>query len=291
MKAKQIFDHLELSIGLNGPPRRLKVAIEQALVSDFGLPPIEAAELAEDRSDKVAELINNRELDLNKQGRLATLCMVGYGGDIVAGSCHVFPTDDQKVAQAKNHRVYASPLHAEIKGLTFQQFELFGAKVLRELGAIEGTVTRHSNDQGIDFFGVVSFGQFDAAPANFFQLSHEVKIRLAGQAKHYPNNAIGTSIIRELIGAVSLARTKTYSSDYDPFEDMQLLPFSPLVCLLFTSGKFTSGARQLAARAGVIIKDGLQLAIFLADRGVGMKKSANGVAFDAAEFKRWLHAA
>lgn len=290
MRAKQIFEHLEVSIGLNGSPTPLKAAIEQALINSFSILPIEAAELAEDRVDKVAELINKRQLDLNSQGKIATLCIIGSSSDIVAGSCYVFPTDELTVAQAKNHRIHATSLHSHIRALTFQEFELFGSKVLRELGAIEATVTPHSNDQGIDFFGKVSFAQFHDAPANFFQLAHEVEIRLAGQAKHYPQNAIGTSIVRELIGSVSLARTKTFSKDYDPFETMELRPFSPLVCLLFTSGAFTSGAKQLALRAGVIAKDGLQLATFLADRGVGMIASSSGSTFDSAEFKKWLYA-
>lgn len=77
MRAKQIFEHLEVSIGLNGSPTPLKAAIEQALINSFSILPIEAAELAEDRVDKVAELINKRQLDLNSQGKIATLCIIG----------------------------------------------------------------------------------------------------------------------------------------------------------------------------------------------------------------------
>jgi hypothetical protein len=121
------------------------------------------------------------------------------------------------------------------------------------------------------------------------QLAHGVELRFAGPAKHYPNAAIGPDFIRELVGAIALARYKVYSSNHDLFEDLQLRAFNPLLAMIFTTGRLTSGARQLAERAGIIARSGEQLAVFLADRGVGMRVDARGdTCFDRHAFRCWL---
>jgi hypothetical protein len=180
---------------------------------------------------------------------------------------------------------------AAIRGLTFGEFESFGAKMLRELGAHSVTVTPHSNDQGIDFYGIMNFGKFQEAPIPFFRLAYDIEVFFAGQAKQYSTRTLGPDVVRELIGAISLARTKTYSrDDLNLFPGMALMPFSPLLAFLFTTGPLSSGAAQLASKAGIIARGGEQLAVFLADRGVGVTEQ-NGVrAFDAARFAEWLAA-
>ena len=100
-----------------------------------------------------------------------------------------------------------------------------------------------------------------------------------------------SDVVRELIGAVALARTKTYSQDsLELFEGVAIKPFSPLLALLFTTGGLSSGAVSLANSAGVIARNGAQLAVFLADRGVGMRDVENQLVFDASAFAEWLWA-
>jgi len=179
-----------------------------------------------------------------------------------------------------------------MKALTFGQFEQFGAAVLKELGVKNLHITPHGNDQGIDFYGNFSFGQLVDAPAPFFRLAHDVTLAFAGQAKHYPTRSVGPEVVRELVGAISLARTKTYSSEtIDLFEDVEIKPFSPLVALLFTTGELTSGTVQLSAAAGIVAKSGRQLALYLADRGVGIEKTTSGKTFEPNLFHNWLNAA
>ena len=98
-----------------------------------------------------------------------------------------------------------------IQSLTFEQFEKFGRSVLRELGCTTAKVTPHAGDQGIDFYGCLSVGSLVGADTAILKLMHETRVILVGQAKHYPNSAIGPAIVRELVGALSLSRTYTYS--------------------------------------------------------------------------------
>jgi hypothetical protein len=126
-------------------------------------------------------------------------------------------------------------------------------------------------------------------PPPFLKLAHDVVVLFAGQAKHYPGAAIGPDVVRELIGAVSLARTGTFSrSDVDIFADLALKPFSPLVILLFTTGTLTRGAVELAGAAGMIARSGEQLSVFLADKGVGIAAGEEPT-FDKEKFDDWLN--
>jgi hypothetical protein len=283
VKAPEVLAQLEIDIGLTGKPQRLRNAIENVLASSF--PKIQAAEKAEKLESAVSKLIIASQSDAEERGTVATLSLIGSASDMVAGYCHVLSSDTPVIVLAKAHRLNISPLLDRMRNLHYTEFECFGARVLCELGAGKTRVTRHSNDQGIDFFGVLSLGQYQQAPAPFFRLAHDVELRFVGQAKHYPTTAVGTSVVRELVGALSLARFKAHSTDEDLFAELALKGFSPVVAFLFTTGTLSSGAIELASKAGIVARDGEQLAVFLADRGVGM---TNGQ-FDPAKFDAWLN--
>lgn len=291
MKPLEIVKELEAMIGLDGRPVAVTLAIETVLIGSFNVPAIQAAEKAGRYAARVVNGIEERFREHQDQGTISVLCVLGSAQDMVAGSCYVLPGDAQDIQGAKRNRLSAQHLLAAIRALTFDQFEKFGSRVLRELGAQKVRVTPQSNDQGIDFYGVLNLGLLQQVPPAFFKLAHDVEIRFAGQAKHYPDRAVGSAAVRELVGAISLARHKTYSNKLgdDLFEDFGLKPFNPLLALLFSTGEITSGARSLSSGAGVIVKSGEQIAVFLADRGVGMNVADGGaVVFDQAIFDDWL---
>ena len=137
----------------------------------------------------------------------------------------------------------------------------------------------------------MSLGEYQGLPIPFAKLAHDVILLFAGQAKHYPDRPLGTDVVRELTGAISLARTKTFSrDDLDPFPGLNLKPFAAMVALLFTTGRFTTGAVRLAEAAGIIARSGEQIAVFLADKGVGMTQTGAGPMFDSTAFRGWLNA-
>ena len=284
MKPKDVIPKLAEVIGITGEPVRLRDAIERVLQESFDLPPIQALEQAEIFEEPIRDLITKDE----ETNPYPILTIVLSAGHLVAGYCHINPSDSSEVAAAKRSRLNIDPLLLEIRELTFQEFELFGACVLRELGAKPVWVTPHSDDQGIDFYGILSLGQNSFLPSPFGQLAHDVRLRFAGQAKHYPNNPIGPEMIRELVGSISLARHKVFTTNAEMFDDLELLPFNPLVAMFFTTGRFTSGALELAQKSGVIAKSGEQLAVFLADRRIGMYEDKGKVRFDKDRFHAWL---
>jgi hypothetical protein len=284
MRPRDVIAPLEESIGLTGSPVRLRSAIERVLLESFGLLPIQAAEKAELYEEEVKDLVAERE-ETNPFPRLA---LVSSAEHLVAGYCYISPSDRPEIAAAKRSRLNFEPLLREIRSLTFQQFEQFGACVLRELGARPVKVTSHSEDQGIDFYGILSLGRNSVLPSPFGQLAHDVRLRFAGQAKHYPTRPIGPEMIRELVGSIALARHKVFTANEEMFDDLELLPFNPLVAVFFTTGRFTGGATELAEKSGVIAKSGEQLAVFLADRGIGMNDDNGVMKFDKTRFHHWL---
>jgi hypothetical protein len=289
MKITAVVERIEATVGIDGKPVRLRSLIEKILINDFQLAAISAAEKAEQIESRVSTTINNRFDTSHSSGTLPILVLEGSAQEFVLGSCYVLPTDSPHIVEAKRNRLFVPLFLAAIRGLTFAEFETFGSKVLKELGAHTVAVTPHSNDQGIDFFGQMNFGKFQPAPVPFFRLAHDIEVFFAGQAKHYPDSALGPDVVRELVGAISLARTKTFSKKIaDPFAALLLKPFSPLLALLFTTGTVSSGATALAENAGIIIRGGEQLAVFLADRGVGVSEQGGVKSFDSAKFSLWL---
>lgn len=266
----------------------MRDAIEYELLAS-GLSPATAAERVDLLLRRATIEILRRRDDRDNVGEISVLNLRGAGNEIVFGSCFVLADDNEQIRQSKRNRVFAEAILGHIRALTFGEFERFGRSVLRELGCSAPQVTPHAGDQGIDFYGDLSVGSLLGAEPTILRLMHETRVIIVGQAKHYPNNTIGPSTIRELVGALSLSRTYTYSRDgLDLLNDVKLRPFSPVLALIFSTGTFTKGARHLANRAGLIAFSGWQLSVFLADKGVGMVDTGGTSHFDPASFNAWL---
>jgi restriction endonuclease Mrr len=290
MTPSELLARVEAAVGIQGPPRALREVLEQEMRVHFQLPPIRAAEQAEKMEERVRQRIAEKQKEMEAAGTIPVVLMHYINRRRVVGSCWVSPTDTEAIAAAKQGRMHVQQILAALRTLTPDQFELFGSRILRELGAERVQVTRRSGDNGVDFYGFLSLGGIMQHPPAICQLAHNIQLLFAGQAKHYPDNPIGPATVREMIGAISLARFKVYSSEPDFFEEFKLLPYNPLIALLFTTGRFTRGAIEIAESAGVIARSGEQLATFLADRNVGMLVN-NGVAtFAPEQFAEWLNA-
>lgn len=288
MKLLDLLARLENVVGIVGQPRRLRELIEYELREYFNLPPIKAAEQAEQLEIPIRKMLIQNELVHTTNGTFPILTLSSLSDRIIMGSCHVQPTDDERIVKIKESRQHIDRLLSRIRLLSFVEFEQFGAAILKELGARTIRVTPRANDQGIDFYGVMSLGDLIGEPSGICQLAHDLNIRFAGQAKHYPSNPIGPAALRELVGAVSLARYKNFTRDTDIFEDLDLRSFTPLIAMFFTTGTFTNGARDLANQTGIIARSGDQLAVFLADRRIGFKEIDGKIQFDDQEFSKWM---
>lgn len=290
MTLTELLARVEVAIGLQGPPRALREVLEEEMRGHFQQLPIRAAEEAERLEERVRQRIVDKQRVMENAGTIPTVVIHHYSMRQVVGSCWVDPIDTEAVAVAKQGRVHVQQILAALRALTPDEFERFGSRILRELGAEQVQVTRRSGDNGVDFYGFLSLGGIMQHPPAICQLAHNIRLLFAGQAKHYPNIAIGPATVREMIGAIALARLQVFSSEPDYFEAFKLLPFNPLLALVFTTGRFTKGAIEIAESAGVIARSGEQLATFLADRNIGMVVNAGVTTFVAERFLEWLNA-
>jgi restriction endonuclease Mrr len=289
MTPTELLARVEAAVGFQGPPRSLREVLEAEMRGHFRQLPIRAAEQAERLEERVRQRITEKQQEMENAGTIPVVIIHHASIRRVAGSCWVDPIDTEAVAAAKQGRVHVQQILAALRALTPDQFERFGSRILRELGAERVQVTRRSGDNGVDFYGFLSLGGIMQHPPAICQLAHNIQLLFAGQAKHYPNSAIGPATIREMIGAIALARFQVYSSEPDFFEAFKLLPYNPLLALLFTTGRFTKGAMEIADSAGVIARSGEQLATFLADRNVGMVVNAGVITFVPDQFMEWLN--
>lgn len=290
MTLMELLNRVEVSVGLQGPPRALREVLEQEMLGHFQIVAIRAAEQAERWEDRVRQRIIEKQREMENAGTIPVVILHHASNRRVVGSCWVDPIDTAAIAAAKQGRVHVQQVLTALRALTASEFELFGSRILRELGAEQVQVTRQSGDNGVDFYGFLSLGGMMQHPPAICQLAHNIQLLFAGQAKHYPDTAIGPATVREMIGAIALARFQVYSSEPDFFEAFKLLPYNPLLALLFTTGRFTTGAREIAEASGIIARSGEQLATFLADRGVGMAENGNILVFDPQQFRDWLGA-
>lgn len=278
-----------MAVGLEGSPRALREVLEEQIPGHSHQLPIRAAEEAERLEERVRQRITKKQRERENAGTFPVVVIHHASIRSVVGSCWVDPIDSAAIAAAKQGRLHTQQILAALRALTPDQFEQFGSRILRELGAEQVQVTRRSGDNGVDFYGFLSLGGIMHHPPAICQLAHNIQLLFAGQAKHYPDNPIGPATVREMIGAIALARFQVYSSEPDFFEAFKLLPFNPLLALLFTTGRFTTGAMEIANSAGVIARSGEQLATFLADRSVGMVVNGGVTAFSREAFLEWLN--
>lgn len=289
MTPNQVLARLEEAFWPDGEPLRLVDAIERELIHHFSTAPIVALEQAERLSVRISTLVNDRMVDCFDRGVIPRIILVGATSDVIAGGCRVFQEDAEPIANIKRNRQHSSLLLDEIRSLTFQEFEQFGRKILLELGATFAEVTPSSGDEGLDFFGELNIGQLHGHPPPFLKLARDVRLGFVGQAKHYPTRTIGPDVVREVAGAVALAKAGAFSKEkVDLFDRIEVKSHSPIQTLLLTTGKISSGAARLAEAAGIIARSGEQLAVFLAEKGVGMRDNDAGRVFDPAAFREWL---
>ena len=269
----------------SAPPERLEKLIQKVIEDrQWAANATEAQELAETWKNRVKGRLTREITALNEIGRPARIAFNSSDDDYIQGSCFEEPKDPDKVKEAKRARACSDELYACLQDLEPGEFEILCGRLLTLFKIQDPTVTRASADEGVDFFGRLQlesvFYPGDLSPT----IQRQLSIWIVGQAKRYIKSQAGTPEIRDLLGAVQLARGKTFSGSVSPHRDLDMRIADPFFALLITAGQFSSAAWKLLERSGVIGIDGETLSAFLADRSVGAVDGS----FDKGEVRRWL---
>lgn len=189
--------------------------------------------------------------------------------EYLQGRNFIVPTDDEHTQESKLNRSSAVDIASALHELTPSQFENLSAVVLRKLGCDRPIVSEQSNDQDIDFFGSIPFGQFVKVSALPDTIEENLRIWVFGQSKKYTKSIVKNSEIREIVGSVELARSRAYSSLNHSLSKIEIRACDPIFYLFLTTSEFTAGGQTLIDNSGIIALDGSQLSAFLADHQVG----------------------
>lgn len=152
-----------------------------------------------------------------------------------------------------------------IEMISAEDFEKLCALFLKEIIKCEAVnATQRSHDQGIDFVGYKRYVKCLTTDEQNDNLLYVI-----GQAKHYQNQCVETSEIRELAGSIYLLRSNDFSKKKNSADEKAIYgnlvidAFTPIVPYFITSNYFSSYAYVLCKNAAIIAIDRLSLVLNL----------------------------
>jgi hypothetical protein len=288
MKVKGMIAYAEGRIGIAGAPTDVLECLVAYYVEAEGLPSLTAAERAEREAKLFVQKLSEHISDIEGQSNLPVLRVLDEISGRIAGRCWSGAGVSPEELVRNKCLACITQVIVEIQSLTANEFEDFCAAFLALLGATKTKVTPRSGDGGIDFYGWLHLGAFLPGDGGVAHLPDRVKFHFAGQAKHYPTSRLNPAVVRELVGAVVLARHGVGSYAQDSFEGLQFKALDPLVVLLITTGAFSRGARELARNSGIFPCDVGQVALYLSTRRVGFIVNGTEVEFSPVAFRSWI---
>jgi hypothetical protein len=260
-------------IAPDAKPQHIKDVLIQVLQRDHSA--LKATELADQQFPRVKARLLELVSELEDSEIDPLIRFNPSNPDYIQGPLFIQPRDPPPVREAKLGRLRAQPVRTSLARLTFDRFEIVSAALLSLLGARDYQQTVRSNDQGIDFFGLISLADLLPADFPFFRFQHALQLWLVGQAKHYPNGKVSAPEIRNLVGAINLARFKEYAAATDLLSKLPLRSCDPVFALFLTTGTYTRDAVRLAENSGVVLRDVNDIAKLLCDQNAGVDAAGN----------------
>lgn len=273
------------TIEITAPPRPVTLCgAEMALAQSWYESPSVALEALEKWEPQILSLLQRELSQLHQTGRFATFAFNSSSPQLIQGSAFVEPSDPAEVKEAKQRRAQHSSYLAALRTLSPRQFEMLCAGVLRLFGVQHPTLTPYSADEGLDFYGRLQLDSHIMPAAVFPGIHTQLSVWMIGQAKHYLLGKVSTPDVRDLVGAVTLAKGRAFASGTDKYADLLVRVCDPVFFLFFTTSSLTSDAWSLLSSSGVVGMDGEMLAAFLADKGVAQSTGK----FDKAALIEWV---
>lgn len=275
------------SLQLDSPPRNILEAIRQ-VIGEQGWD-IDKMEKAEQWRDQVLQILQRHHEACLAEGRQPRVAFNSSTPWMIQGPCFIEPKESDAAKELKRRRLRWREYHQALRELEPREFEHLCTGILELLQAKESKVTAYRGDEGIDFFGRVTFAEVGGllSPHPIFEQS--LTVWLVGQAKHYKHAKVATPDIRELVGAVTLGKARAFGGrDEEQFAGLNIRVCDPVFMFFFATGQISAHGWRLCKNAGVVAMDGELLAQFLADKGVGVIGPKEDQQFSRANFVDWV---
>jgi len=276
---------LQARIDVSARPRRVvdlisEVCLENTWVTNSA----DAREMAERWEAEVIEILRREHSELARVGRFAPYAFNSSSPGHIQGCAFIEPRDSEELQAAKRNRAQFESYEDILERLTPREFEMLCVGVLAVIGVDVPVLTPSSGDEGIDFYGKLQLDKHIFSDKRLPGLQRQLITWLIGQAKHYRTGQVSTPEIRDLVGAIHLAKGHAFGSSKDKYSDLSVRACDPVFYLFLTTGRLTANSWTLLERSGVVAMDGQMLAAFLADHAVGMK---NGI-FEERDLRTWI---
>lgn len=275
---------LEAHVRIDSAPRSAREIIHSIIITENWFEGDEANE----RSEAWARsFLHQARMALNtaiENGEYQGYAFNSRNPDYIQGSCYCEPHDTPDIILAKRKRANSLRLYDAINSRTADDLELLCVKLLTLLGVDDPNGTPRSGDGGVDFYGYSNFGfilKEEILPAG---AEKNMRVWFVGQAKHYDKTQVSTKDVREIVGAVALAKAKLFAGAADPMNKFQAKLCEPVFSIFITTGRFSRDSKDLMAKSGIVSMDGPQLGQFLANNGVGLIDED----FDLEAFNSWF---
>lgn len=279
---------LHVVLTIESPPKRAReILAEIALSQSWAESMPVALEFAEQWEMKFIERLQRDYSTLVRMGRTCLFAINTSSEYMIQGAAFVEDgVDSEVVREIKRRYSFIGEYSAAIVSITATQFEWLCRGILTELGVLDAKVTPHSRDEGIDFYGRLKLENLLNGEVVLPGIEARLNVWMIGQAKHYQAQQVATPDIRELVGAVTLARAKAFgSSSQTKYADLDIAACDPVFFLFFTTGQISSDGWRLLEASGVIGMDGGMVAAFLARRQIAL--NADGE-FEGALLTEWI---
>ncbi len=282
----EAFKYLNEYVSVDAPPRLARDILTQICLDQGWAQDPTSARVSAERWEKGFLKYIERELGkLNRLGRFSQFSINSSSPYMIQGAAFVEPADSAPVKNEKLARLRVSDFYSALCSLEPAQFEALCVGILSLMGVKSPVLTPYSRDEGIDFYGSLDMGQFLRPNATFPSFESQLQVWVIGQAKHFQEGQASTPDIRELVGAVHLAKSRAFGSGgEDKLAGLQIRACDPILYMFFCTGRISRDGWRLLDLAGVTGMDGEMIAALLADNRVG---TAHG-SFSRAGFLAWV---
>lgn len=221
--------------------------------------------------------------DPERRGRPTRFEFSNSRDDMIQGSCYEEDSHSDALRESKIRRRHMDTYLEFIRTLTGRQFEGVCRGLLALLGCEDPVLTPKGNDQGIDFHGRIQMrGRLNM---QYVQTAVDEAMHtwIVGQAKQI-EGTVSTPEIRDLIGAVEMARLGISADEGQALRELGMRPYDSVWRFFITTGSFSRDALKLINRLGLLGLDGDMVASILADHEVA---NVAGVC-DPDAFAAWV---
>lgn len=242
----------------------------------------EAQEQAEKWKDGVATRLTKFLNDSVRRGWPSRFEFNSSDHNSIQGSSFIEGTESKELQQEKRARIHMDTYLKFAQVLTGRHFEAVCRGILSLMGCENPVLTPRSNDQGIDFYGLLRMtGRLNRTYER--GIDRAMRSWVIGQAKQV-GEPVGTAEVRELLGSLELARHGINADKGRSLAQLDLKAYDSIFPFFITTGTFSRDAWSLIDQTGLVGMDGPVVAAFLADHCVA---DVNGACKEEA-FQAWV---